>query len=848
MLRNFQFFLCLAVFACSGFSSVNANATEVSYPPAVKWHTYDYYSSAPDRDDGQEACNYGLTGDPHKNFDGRITITFVLDPPAVSNSNWPLGHCHSDYNNGQAPVDGRNLEASLRCLKGGNLIENSAHTAWLCKLANPITVYNRKGANLGPTCSANGGHSCGEPINTANGNMWHVEHDYIDRENGNLSFSRTYNSLTLMAYQTHSMGSRWTNAYDASIQAISPSTKYEDQQCYKRISDGLIFCESLLQSFLPGTLPSALQVQRADGKRFVFNLSGTNYVGDADTNDRVNAVYGDNNIIGFQYIDAATLNTERFDSSGKLLAIQSKGGATRRLTYSDGTTNNSALGRYPANSAVCDRVSSGQIQPAGRLLCVTDDWGRQLNFEYDDKGRLSSMTDPSGHTYNYEYDGPTGGCISGNLSTPACSADNLTKVIYPDGTSHQYLYNESTYIGGGSGCTVAPIVGNGFSNLYYSMTGLVDENGARYITWNYSCAGLATGSQLAGDVNKVNVTFYLYDADSSNVARSELTTTTGNSIAPVLLTNTLSPAITLGVAKISYFSAQCAVCGPVKSRNFDVNGNVTLTYDWNYQYPTRYTYDMQRNLETSRTEALNSESARVFTTSWHPTFRLPISVAAPKVISTTTYDNSGNLLSLTKQATTDENGTAGLNATVVGLPQTWTYAYNAYGQIISMTGPRRDLVDATAYQYDAQGNLASTTNALGHTTTYTSYDANGNVGRIVYANGMTSEFSYTIRGAIASKTVFNDATRETTSYDYDPVGQLIKETLPDGSWHQFGYDSAHRLVSITDNLGNSITYTLDLTSNRIVEQVKDSNGVLVRQVAREFNALNQLTKVTGSIQ
>ena len=49
-------------------------------------------------------------------------------------------------------------------------------------------------------------------------------------------------------------------------------------------------------------------------------------------------------------------------------------------------------------------------------------------------------------------------------------------------------------------------------------------------------------------------------------------------------------------------------------------------------YEANYTFDATRNLETSRTEANGTPSARTITTQWHPTLRLPIDAAsaAPK--------------------------------------------------------------------------------------------------------------------------------------------------------------------------------------------------------------------------
>jgi YD repeat-containing protein len=61
----------------------------------------------------------------------------------------------------------------------------------------------------------------------------------------------------------------------------------------------------------------------------------------------------------------------------------------------------------------------------------------------------------------------------------------------------------------------------------------------------------------------------------------------------------------------------------------------------------------------------------------------------------------------------------------------------------------------------------------------------------------------------------------------------------------YGYDDAHRLTSITDKQGNSITYTLDNSSNRIGESVTDPSGKLARTLTRVPDALNRIQEVIG---
>jgi len=133
-------------------------------------------------------------------------------------------------------------------------------------------------------------------------------------------------------------------------------------------------------------------------------------------------------------------------------------------------------------------------------------------------------------------------------------------------------------------------------------------------------------------------------------------------------------------------------------------------------------------------------------------------------------------------------------------------------------------------------------NALGHTVSFDNYDGDGRPQEITDGNGVKTVLAYDARGRLLSRTVGG----ETTAYGYDPVGQLISVTRPDGSSLSYSYDAAHRLTQVQDNLGNRVAYTLDAMGNRINEQVFDPAQVLARTRAREYNALNRLSKDIGA--
>ena len=302
----------------------------------------------------------------------------------------------------------------------------------------------------------------------------------------------------------------------------------------------------------------------------------------------------------------------------------------------------------------------------------------------------------------------------------------------------------------------------------------------------------------------------------------------------------------------------CQTCGGTsQTTTYDSNGNRDLVTDFNGNI-TDYDYDLTRNLEISRIEAKGTAQERTILTQWHPDYRLKTCTIEPSrtvmldyytdaMLQTRTEVDTSNTglfpdaASKTCDAIKARADFATLNT------RAWTYTYNANNQMETVDGPRTDVNDTTTYTYDpVNGNLLSVTNAAGHTTQITAHDASGRPLRMVDANGLVTQITYTPRGWTDLIKVGTDTVFETTDLDYDGVGQLIKVTLPDGSYLAYDYDAAHRLTDIRDQQGNHIHYTLDAMGNRTAIQVKDPNAVLTRTQSNLFNTLNQLSQRTGA--
>lgn len=619
----------------------------------------------------------------------------------------------------------------------------------------------------GPSCCESGKEQphVGQPINPATGNMWHRETDYAVSEPSSLAIVRTYNSnrLKVAGGPLNLFGANWTHRYDAMLRPIAPFIpNTRTLKCWKRTDNNYVWCEQL--NYVPPLIPEAVSITRGDGKQSDFNRQADgSWTSHADNNDRISAIISDDGskVLEWSYKAGIAKTTERFDANGRLLSITSRTGRTERLTYSDGITNDTSAGRYPADAPACPNVQAGAVLPAGRLICATDDWGRQMQFEYDAKYRVSRMIDPAGGSYLYAYDGVTGGCTTGTgTNLYACNANNLTSVTYPDGKIRTYHYNEAARINNGTACSNSVSTGSGYVHLVNAMTGLTDENGARHITWTYDCDGLATSSQLGNGAEKISLTYY--PPDSSGISTNYIAWTIGPMGSTSFVQQSFNYKDVGGVRKNTAVSGACPECGPYASRAYDANGNDTSRTD-RFGYQTTFVYDLARNLETSRTEAAGTPQARTISTTWHSTYRLPLTIAEPKRITSYSYDANGNLLSKSVQATSDLTGASGLGATAVGAPRTWTYTYNAFGQMLTATGPRTDVADVTSYTYDSSnGTLASVTNALGHSTTFSDYDAHGRP-HTIRAKGITTGLSYTERGQISTQSVSAAGRSENTS-------------------------------------------------------------------------------------
>ena len=591
-----------------------------------------------------------------------------------------------------------------------------------------------------------------------------------------------------------------------------------------------------------------LLATRPSGKRAVF-FGDQAFSSDTTAKYRLQTLRdGSNQVVGWSLYAADQSQVETYDMGGKLLSFASLDGAYRRITYAA-----PGLNRYPSDAPVCAVPASSTA--IGKVWCVTDHFGRQLNLSYGPTGALQSIALPNSGSIFYEVDGPT--AVPGPAGIPT---GRITTVTYLDGKTTRYFYGEPALMG-------PSMVGYAPNVLVNGLTGREDESGVRVGSYSYSTYGFANSTAGAVGANAYAIT---YTSDYYNA----------NRIYSVSVRDPISTSRTYSFSKIARINSLTRVSEPKieggvsnQDLTYDTQANVSSRTDFNNN-KVCYAYDLSRNLETRHVEGLTSSAvcstalssppagARVISTQWHPDWRLETRISEPKKLTTITYNGQGAtcapstvlvdgkppavVCTRTEQATTDETGASGFAATVTGTARTWRYTYTTYGRVLTATDPNNR---TTTYSYhpdnDAdlgkRGNVASITNAANHTTHITNYNAHGQPTRIVDPNGVVTVLTYDPRLRLTSRTVGNEA----TLFGYDPVGQMTSVNLPDGARLTYTYDAAHRLTAINDHKGNRIDYTLDAMGNRTAEQMKDPAGVLVGNIARVIDALNRVERITG---
>jgi RHS repeat-associated protein len=169
-----------------------------------------------------------------------------------------------------------------------------------------------------------------------------------------------------------------------------------------------------------------------------------------------------------------------------------------------------------------------------------------------------------------------------------------------------------------------------------------------------------------------------------------------------------------------------------------------------------------------------------------------------------------------------------ITETIGGVTDTYGYSYDLAGRLTQVT---KNSTTIASYTYDSNSNRQSVTNSGG--TINGSYDSQD---RLTQYGSDT--YAYTANGELLSKT----AGGQTTTYQYDALGNLMAVTLPDWTPIDYLVDGNNRRIGkqVNGTLVQGFLYEDDL---RPIAELNASNNVVSRFVyATQANVPDYMVK------
>ncbi len=346
-------------------------------------------------------------------------------------------------------------------------------------------------------------------------------------------------------------------------------------------------------------------------------------------------------------------------------------------------------------------------------------------------------------------------------------------------------------------------IGNTVDKTYDSVGNVKTEKEGNDTT-QYTYDGLDRLTQVTDA--KTNVTKYQYDNNGNKTK----------------VTDAKLHDTTYEYNEIDKFKKATDALNRITLFDYDLNGNLTLQTK-----PNAHTVGIHYNA-ADRQDAIQYDGTDRYTFEYDPNGNVTKETdKSNNQVTTFTYDadnkqktkDEGNSNTLTY--TYDENGNVKQRKFVVG--STTLTDDNTFNTLDQLTKIQENSITRATFTYDETDKIASRKNADGTVSLY-KYDGAGNlVQQVNYdsAGEILDSFGYVYDNKGRNTTVTSNA--GTTSYVYDELDQLTKETRPDGKVYDYTYDEVgNRLTMTVTPSGGSATTTTYHYDN--ANQITDVNG------------------------
>ena len=467
-------------------------------------------------------------------------------------------------------------------------------------------------------------------------------------------------------------------------------------------------------------------------------------------------------------------------------------------------------------------VQTASYDKSDRLVRIESNLGESLGFAYDSSGRLSAVTDQTGRSWGYSYE------VLGRLHS----------VEKPDGTSRIYHYEDLRHP--------------------YSLTGITDENGVRFATYEYDEAGMAVASYHANDADRVDIQ---YGENGERIVLDPL----GN--ATVYQTRIENKRGVLDGISGPVCSQGCGL----SDTQFVYDAESNITSRTSFGVTTEFGGHDSKGQPGFRIQAVGTPDQRRIDYEYDPRFRNKVTrMTEPSVFSggykvtERTYNEAGEVISET---------VSGFDPQGQPMSRTTANTYNGpFGQVTSHDGPGTDGDDIIRYEYYSdttaegfnRGRLKSVTDANGtRARDNIQYSETGKIQSESQPNGVAVNYAYYPgNDRVESMTVSGGGMFNRTRWEYTPAGDVSMIILDDETGQEvitrMFYDGARRLYKTESRVSRTVnpsgyvynaeqweTYQFDgagnITSETHVSTDLPGEDIVIQRVFDEYSRIDKLS-------
>jgi RHS repeat-associated protein len=418
---------------------------------------------------------------------------------------------------------------------------------------------------------------------------------------------------------------------------------------------------------------------------------------------------------------------------------------------------------------------------AGHLQTYTDPLQRTESYLYNAAGRITQQTLPGSRVISYGYD----------------ANGNFTSVTPPGRPAHLFTYTPA----GRLSAYTPPSLGAGANQTLYAYNldqqlTTITRPDSQTLNFTYDSAGRLSTLTIPGGQ-------YIYAYNATTGDRASITAPGGNLLSYNYDSFLLTKIIWTGT----------------------ISGNVSRAYDNNFRL-------ISHSVNDGHTISLVYDNDNLLTAAGNLTLARNVQNG---LITGTTLGNLTDTRSYSSFAELTSYSASHSSSSLYSVQ----YARDKLGRLSQKTETIGGVTDTYDYAYDLAGHLITVQKNSATTASY-SYDSNDN--RLSYSasggavNGAYDDqdrltqygarsYAYTVNGELLSKT----AGGQTTSYQYDVLGNLKTVALPDNTQIEYLIDGQNRRIGKRVN-GTLVQGFLYLDQLKPIAELDGANQVVSRFV------------------